>query len=403
MNFSNTKSIHGIALLCDTEGHVLSFLHDGFGVADILHKNDNWIHILDGVCRTKAAHFMDAVKETGATFDWELNVLLDQDVYSIAFAGLMQNEKMIILAAENKNDLSALIHEFTQINNEQANILRMVSKENFKLKERLDRDSKIYDDISLLNNELVNLQRSLAKKNIELEKLHKLKNQFIGIAAHDLRNPLGNIFLLAELLEMHNSNFTSDQIDNIEHIKKMSSFMLQLVEELLDVSVIEEGSISLNTRSFDLIELLNHCLKLNRPFATKKNINLAFQSSIKSLGVNMDQNKMMQVVNNLLTNAIKFSDEHSDISINLSEQQNEVVIQVADQGRGIHPHDIETIFSPFKKGRITSTAGEKSTGLGLYIVKRIIDAHKGTISVKSIVDKGSTFTITLPKTERNRE
>ena len=150
-------------------------------------------------------------------------------------------------AANTKNGAQLLFKELTRINNEQANIIRALTKEKEELQSRQeDPPVAYYEELSRLNNDLVNMQRELAKKNRELDELNKLKNQFLGIAAHDLRNPLSVILgFSALMLEEEEANLSEDQIMMLDSILTSSEFMLRLINNLLDVSAIESGKLKL--------------------------------------------------------------------------------------------------------------------------------------------------------------
>jgi signal transduction histidine kinase len=248
-----------------------------------------------------------------------------------------------------------------------------------------------------LNQELNNLTRELQKKNAELKKLNELKNQFLGIAAHDLRNPIGIImgysdFLLEELIE----ELTPDQIVMLETIQNTSEFMLHLLNELLDLSAIESGKLRLEKQKSDISALIRKNITINGVIAAKKNIQIQMQSFESIPDVLFDENKIEQILNNLISNAIKFSLAGTTVRVNLFLTGDHVTVAVADQGQGIPPHEIDRLFKPFQVTSVKSTGGEKSTGLGLSIVRNIILGHGGKIWVESKVGVGSTFYFSLP-------
>jgi signal transduction histidine kinase len=257
-------------------------------------------------------------------------------------------------------------------------------------------DGIIFDELSRLNNELVGMQRELTKKNLELEELDKLKNQFIGMAAHDLRNPLGNIINFTQFLKDEGTSFSQDQVELLEHIKSQSSFLLDLVNDLLDVTSIESGSINLSLEPVDIALLASQVIHLNKTLAEKKEMKIKLDSQIQSTLLTADKGKIEQVITNLLSNAIKYSEKGTSITVKLIKKNNEIIISVNDQGQGIPEDELNLLFKPFQKTSAKSTSGEKSTGLGLFIVKRIVEAHKGKIWAESKAGVGSTFYVSLP-------
>lgn len=256
-----------------------------------------------------------------------------------------------------------------------------------------------------LNQELNNLTRELQKKNAELKKLNDLKNQFLGIAAHDLRNPIGIImgysdFLLNDLEDKLND----DQVNMLNTIQSTSEFMVHLLEELLDVTAIESGKLRLDAQKTDLPALIRKNASLNAFLASKKNIVIQVFSYEPIPEVLIDEKKIEQVMNNLISNAVKFSFPGSTVKVSLFLSGDHITVAVADQGQGIPDDETSLLFKPFQRTSVKTTAGEASTGLGLSIVRNIILGHRGKIWLESKVGVGSTFYFSLPlelKSENN--
>lgn len=247
-----------------------------------------------------------------------------------------------------------------------------------------------YQKLNVVHTEVENA-------NIQLKNLNDQKNFFLGMAAHDLRSPLVAIQGYSELL------LDRDQILHDPEMKKMvsrihssSEFMLRLVNELLDLSAIESGKVKLHLSDTDLRELLEECIALNSGQASKKEISIKYEGVPSVPKIRCDQEKLEQVINNLITNAIKYSKEKTEIQVSLSHTASDVIIAVKDQGVGIAPQDIGKLFTPFTKTDSKTTHGEKSTGLGLAISKRIVLEQEGDIWVESEAGKGSSFYVKLP-------
>ncbi|NQV27145.1 MAG: response regulator [Rhodopirellula sp.] len=259
-------------------------------------------------------------------------------------------------------------------------------------------DEALYEELTRLNNELVNLHRDMTKKNIELEKANEQKNRLLGMAAHDLRNPLGVIHTYAEFLETEAAAvLTAEQREFVTTIKDTSDFMLRMVTDLLNVSAIEAGQLNLDRQPADLVRLIQRNVKLNRLLAARKEIALEFDSPPAALPpLSIDAGKIEQVLNNLISNAIKFSHRGTRVRIRLTSTNEAVTVSVQDQGQGIPADEFPRLFKPFSQLSVRTTAGEQSTGLGLSIVRRIVEGHGGEIRVDSEVGKGSTFSFTLP-------
>lgn len=247
------------------------------------------------------------------------------------------------------------------------------------------------------NEELNNVARQLQKQNAQLEQLNRLKNQFLGIAAHDLRNPIASILMYSDfVLDTQKEGLNADLSEILDMIKTSSEFMLRLLEELLDVVKIESGKLELKMETVDLERFLRKIVSLNQIIANRKQIRITWNIPQPIPGLSFDPVKMEQVVNNLLSNAIKYSHAGTTVTIGAFSTDNDVVISIRDEGQGIPAGEIEKLFTTFAKISVASTDGEKSTGLGLSIVKKIITGHRGKIWVESEVGKGSTFYFSLP-------
>jgi signal transduction histidine kinase len=301
---------------------------------------------------------------------------------------------LLITAAVNGQLARRLYEDMLRINNEQTNLLRAVIKQKVEIKPATPNQGQ-YEEISHLNNELVNMQRELSKKNAELASLNALKNQFLGMAAHDLRNPLQGILYYSEFLLEDPARLEADQLEFITVIHDQSQYMTSLVNDLLDVATIESGKLQLDLQPVDLAKLAQTNLVRNRLFAGRKNITLDFEVGNIPMSL-LDAAKMEQVLDNLTTNAIKYSRPGSHVHIRLRVVGTEIMLSVQDEGPGIPPAELDLLFKPFQRTSVKSTGGEKSSGLGLVIAKRIVNGHAGRIWVESQVGIGSTFFVAIP-------
>ena len=251
------------------------------------------------------------------------------------------------------------------------------------------------------NQELNNLTRSLHKKNAQLAHLNTIKNQFLGMAAHDLRKPISIILNYAEFL----LDETSEQLDEehtsfLARIENSAFFMKRLVDDFLDVSAIEAGRFQLNIAPVNPAQILERSLVLARMQAGKKRIALDVIVAPDLTDVSLDADKIEQAMSNVLGNAIEHSAAGTCVSISLQQINENIIFSVRDQGIGMNQEAIKQLFTPFSKTGAVKTGGEKSTGLGLTITRKIIEAHQGEIKVESQEGSGTTFTISL-NTKKN--
>jgi signal transduction histidine kinase len=252
----------------------------------------------------------------------------------------------------------------------------------------------LYDELSRLNNELATTYRELAKRNAELARLNELKNQFLGFAAHDLRNPLEIILTYSDfLLEDAGPVLPPEQVDLVHTIRSSSRQMLRLVEELLDVSRIESGRLELDLEPVDLPALVQSNVERSRVLAAKKEVDIHLAADRSLPRLRLDGPKMEQVLDNLIGNAVKFSPPRSPVEVRVGREEERAVISVEDHGPGIPSDFLGKLFEPFARG---GHRGTKGAGLGLAIVKNIVSGHGGEIRVESQPGQGSTFQVCLP-------
>jgi two-component system, sensor histidine kinase and response regulator len=233
---------------------------------------------------------------------------------------------------------------------------------------------------------------------IELQQLNDFKNLMLGMAAHDLRNPLTVVSACSDFLLSPESAALSEEKrrDFLSRIRKNGDFMLKLIDDLLDVTKIESGRLDLELAPGDLCGLIEENLAMNRVLAEKKGLRLDFAPECGLPPLRFDRGKVEQVLNNLISNALKFSKPGTAITVQTLRVDDGVVVSVSDQGQGIPVEELDKLFKPFGKTTVRSTAGEKSTGLGLAICRKIVEGHGGRIWAESVGGKGSTFSFSLP-------
>lgn len=219
------------------------------------------------------------------------------------------------------------------------------------------------------------------------------------MAAHDMRNPLSTISGLSEILMTMDPGDldAEEQQTYLQTINRVSNQMLRLINDLLDVSVIESGKCIYEMHPGHLEALAGERIKLLQLAARKKGITLHAELG-ETPPTPFDEDRFSQVMDNLIGNALKFSPPDSQITIRTGVEGERVFFQVADQGPGIPEAEKSNLFGAFQMLSTQPTGNEKGSGLGLSIVKKIIDAHHGEITVDSPVGQGAVFTVWLAKT-----
>jgi signal transduction histidine kinase len=254
---------------------------------------------------------------------------------------------------------------------------------------------QLYEQLALANNELVTAQRELARTVAELQRLNGYKDELLGMAAHDLRNPLHAngayiSFLLQDAESLSESNRTL-----LDRLRTNSEYMLRLVESVLDFAAIQSGRVRLNAEDCSLEEVLAGVLETMRILAEAREVRIAcaVQGDIPRL--QLDRVKISQALQNLIGNAVQYSPAGSTVDVRIAPCSGGVEIEVEDRGPGIAPEEIPELFKPFTRISTVELTKQRSVGLGLAITRRLVEAHGGTVDVRSEVGKGSTFVVRL--------
>lgn len=252
---------------------------------------------------------------------------------------------------------------------------------------------------SHLQNQLLVLEQQRLVE--QLSRANAAKNRFLGMAAHDLRNPLASIRGLAEFLrDGVVGPLNKDQADLVTTIRDASQSMLEMVNDLLDVATIEAGELKMRLARHDLGELVAKSVALANIEAAKKNTHIELKTGGTHPELEIDPAKMRQVIDNLLSNAVKYSPPGSQITVLLHEDRaaGTAGFIVRDVGPGIPANEHDKLFKDFGRLSVQPTGGEKSTGLGLAICRKIVEAHRGTIRAENLPQRGCEFRVNLPFT-----
>jgi len=233
----------------------------------------------------------------------------------------------------------------------------------------------------------------LAASNERLLNLNNEKNEFMGIAAHDLRNPLAVILGNAELMTMTQEAGQRDKLS--KNIVAVAMRMRDLIANLLDVNAIEQGKFTSKIERCDMRALIEQSLEHNQSAAVKKQI--GFRVGISDgLWARADRAATLQILDNLISNALKYSPPNTTVYVHALPETNFTLVNVRDEGPGIGEADQKKLFQKFTRLTARPTGGESSTGLGLAIVKKLAEAMSGSIQCFSTLGSGSTFTLRLP-------
>ncbi len=236
--------------------------------------------------------------------------------------------------------------------------------------------------------------RTLAEKNDALIRVNQEKNDFIGIVVHDLKNPLSAILGMAEIIKEDVGSISDEELtEYTQLIEQSAKDMFQLIINLLDISAIESGRMKMLLEPTDILPIVQNLIKDYTRRAQAKNITLHFEAKTDSCVAKIDKNTMRQILDNLISNAIKYSPKGKDIYIQLGEENHKLRCTVRDEGVGLSQEDQRKLFNKFARLTPKPTDGESSNGLGLFIVKKFIEAMNGKVWCESEVGKGCRFII----------
>lgn len=279
--------------------------------------------------------------------------------------------------------------------------MRQSEREKRKAQEELVKQLKEHEKLQL------NYQKELEQKVIErtrqieeqkdvlemqkykLEEINEEKNHLISIVAHDLRNPLTSALSISQLLQSETTDEDTAEMSKV--ISNSLKRMNEMIEKILDIRAIESQVTKMETEAFDMVAEINGIIDQFSGRALQKDIELVVD--LEQAAVQLDRNYFRQIVENLVSNAIKFSPDNRKIFINTFQSNGSSFFEVRDEGPGLTEDDKKRIFGKFQKLSARPTGGESSTGIGLSIVKKYVEAMDGLISFESVVGKGTTFRI----------
>jgi len=230
----------------------------------------------------------------------------------------------------------------------------------------------------------------------ERRKLDQSKSNWVSMVSHELRTPLTAIYGSLGLT-LKNKNREVEEIRNMLAIAYSNcQRLVRLVDDVLDIEKIESGELKLNRGEADLVKLVHEVELTNRDIARKAGVRIEVSSIVDELVVSVDADRVTQALQNLVSNAVKFSPESAAVKIRIEQSGNEVLVSISDQGVGISPEFQQRIFSRFAQAEDAGTRKQGGSGLGLNITKSIIEQHGGVIGFRNNASMGATFYFTLP-------
>jgi signal transduction histidine kinase/FixJ family two-component response regulator len=262
-------------------------------------------------------------------------------------------------------------------------------------------NTQLEDRVAQRTRALMQANRRLSAQWLRLQRANGFKNEILGTVAHDLKNPLGVILGRTEMLtELIGANSPKENVTaQVEHIRDATKRLTSMVDHLISDAMADAFDITIRREPVDVAALVAEVTDSNLPSAVNKQQTISV-SAPPNFVTMCDADRIREAIDNLVSNAIKYSPIGGKITVGVAHEGGDTVIRISDQGAGLSPEDLGRLFGRFQRLSAKPTAGESSTGLGLSIVKRIIDMHGGHVTADSAgPGQGSTFTVKLPATE----
>lgn len=373
------KKTKGLALFCDEDFNIIRVLRNDFSLLDENLMNLTFLKLIEKTSLQRAFSFQKEIKSHNAAFNWEMGLQLDKDIQVCFFTGIEEKDKIVIVATKEYQHFNKFFKEYQAIFNEQMNLLRGVQKERAD-STVLEKDTTIYDEFSLINNELTDLHRELSKKNILMQKQQKQLELINSILRHDLANHFSVIRSAVRLYEREENK------DLLNEIVKHSLQGIELIQNMKQLESVFSSKIQ--TKDFPIVYVV---IKI-----TKSYPNINFDLDLKDATV-LANNSLESVIDNIIRNAIDHGGTEK-IKITTKKTENNYTLRITDFGKGIPDEIKPKIFDEnFKSG---STG---NTGLGLFIVKQMMNNYGGNVYVENNQPKGTTFVLVFRISENAKK
>ena len=270
------------------------------------------------------------------------------------------------------------------------------------MKGQIDAMNQRTSELSKRNKEMEEKLEKLSKSKNDLEELAKQKDELFAIVIHDIKNPAALIKNLVDLLRSYDLT-ANEQQEIIDDIAETTLKIVKLSQEVTKILTLESGLMNLEFEPAPINMIIEDVVTRNKVAAQKKGMTLFTELTNDLPDIEMDAQKIEEVLDNLISNAIKFTQEGGSVRVKAYKELRDIIVEVSDNGLGLSEEDVAKAFRRGQKLSASPTGGESSTGMGLWIVKKIIDAHHGKVWIKSLLGKGSTFAFSLPGRQPKKE
>lgn len=276
-------------------------------------------------------------------------------------------------------------------------IYKTIHQINIPVKE-LRRDLEEKDVISEVKNEVIQWAKHKTNEIAQLKQTEKYRKEFLGNVSHELKTPIFNI--QGYILTLLDGGLDDASINRLylERTEKSINRMISIVNDLESISRLESGELKINLEKFNILKIFDESFEMNEMTAKERGIKLKYDKKYeKQIHVTADKKRMMEVINNLVVNSVKYGKPNGKTTVGFSDMGENILVEVTDNGIGISENDLPRIFERFYRTDKSRSRDMGGTGLGLAIVKHIIEAHNQTINVRSKVGEGTSFAFTIAK------
>ena len=331
--------------------------------------------------KSRAEAVINSLKDASIGLD-KKNVILFANEQALQLLN-MRNDDMIGKKAEAIAERNDLFKFLLENNSTTPFKIVMLNRENYFTKETIE-----------INQNDTQSKVIIIKNITSFKELDVAKTNFIATVSHELKTPLAaSDFSLKLLEDQRTGTLSGEQKELIDNLKQDNQRMLKILSELLNMSQLEAGKIQLTITQVNPKVIIENAIKAVETSARQKNVSIQNYAAENLSTINADEDKTIWVLNNFLTNAIKYSSENNSVEVSAWQKENNIIFSVKDYGRGIAPEHLPKLFDRYFKVPGTN---EKGTGLGLAISKEFIEAQGGKLWVESEVNKGSVFSFMLP-------
>jgi signal transduction histidine kinase len=286
------------------------------------------------------------------------------------------------------------IHRQQYILEEQAAEIELINSELSDQNSTLERSERLMEEQS---RKVERSNAELQEKNLLLQQIFTEKNEMLSIVAHDLKNPLSSVIMSVELLQRYAKRMTSEeQVQRLDSILTVALRMSSIINHLLNIDALEAGLMRPSLSLVNVYILVESVLSEYRERAEAKNIAIHLSTNGEQFSLQADTTFLHEIIENIISNAIKYSPHGKRVLVRVLSNSDTITIKVQDEGQGISPEDMPKLFGKYARLSARPTGGEHSTGLGLSIVKKMVEAMNGKVWCESELGKGATFIVELP-------